>query len=215
MLGAGIKEEFDQYIHTTELSAFIADKPPQHYNLTHSFTQYFEFHQCTSRVSFHLYDKSYTMPLEEFCNACKIPYWGSLDEPPRSEYELFLTSLCNGEDRGITQARIVSIQFPAIRYFALFNGKCFVGKKDCSALCTPDLSLIHTALTGIKLYNLGAIVAHRLQLNAGSGDLYGGVYASRLAARLGISPKFNDPILPYKYLNFEVMREHRFLKCNA
>ena len=94
-------------------------------------------------------------------------------------------------------------------------GKCVAGKQDCSALCAPDLSLIHTALTGRKLYNLGAIVARRLQRNAGSGDLYGGVYASRLAARLGVSPKFNDPLLPYKYLNFKTMQEYRFLKCNA
>jgi hypothetical protein len=102
MLGAGIKEEFDQYIHNTELSAFIADKPPQHYNLTHSFTQNFEYHPRTSRVLFLLYNKSYSMSLEEFCDACKIPYWGSLDEPPKSDYELFLNSLCNIEDRGVT-----------------------------------------------------------------------------------------------------------------
>src|SRR3989337_4223759 len=112
MLGVGIKEEFDQYIHNAELSAFIADKPPQHYYLTHSSTQHFEYHPCTSRVLFHLYDRSYRMSLEEFCDAYKIPYWGSLDEPPRSDYELFLNSLCNGEDRGITHARIISIHFP-------------------------------------------------------------------------------------------------------
>src|SRR3989337_2969222 len=57
MLGAGIKKEFDQYIHNAELSAFIADKPPQHYYLTHSFTQNFDYHSRTSRVLFHLYDK--------------------------------------------------------------------------------------------------------------------------------------------------------------
>jgi hypothetical protein len=205
MLGAGIKEEFDQYIHNTELSAFIADKPPQHYNLTHSFTQNFEYHPRTSRVLFHLYDRSYAMSLEEFCDACKIPYWGSLDEPLTSKYEPFLNSLCNGEDRGVTQARIVSIHFPAIRYFALFNGKCIVGKQDCSRLCALDLSLIHTSLTGSKHYNLGAIVARRLQRNAGSGHLYGGIYASRVAARLGVSPISNDPLLPDKYLNFETM----------
>jgi hypothetical protein len=113
MLGAGIKEEFDQYIHNTELSAFITDKPPQHYSLTHSFTQKFEYHSRTSRVSFHLYDRSYSMSLEEFCDACKIPFWGSLSEPRQSDYELFLNSLCNCEDRGVTQARIKSIHaFP-------------------------------------------------------------------------------------------------------
>ena len=116
-----------------------------------------------------------------FCNACKIPYWGSLDEPPRSDYESFFTSLCYGEDRGVTQGRIKSIHFPSIQYFALFNGKCIVGKQDCSTLCAPDLSLIHTALIGIKCYNLGAIVVHRLQHNAGSGYFYGGIYASCLA----------------------------------
>jgi hypothetical protein len=45
--------------------------------------------------------------------------------------------------------------------------------------------------------------------------LYGGIYDSRLAARLGVSPNFNDPLLPYKYLNFEAMREHKFLKRDA
>jgi hypothetical protein len=188
MLSASIKEEFDQYIHNTELSAFVADKPLQHYNLTHSFNQHFEYHPRTSRVLFHLYDRSYSMSLEEFCDACKIPFWGSLSEPRQSDYEMFLNSLCNGEDTGVTQARIKCIHFPAIHYFALFNGKCIVGKQDCSALCGPDLSLIHAALTGSRHYNLGAIVARRLHRNLGNGDLYGGIYASRVAARLGSRP---------------------------
>jgi hypothetical protein len=155
------------------------------------------------------------MSLEEFCDACKIPFWGSLNEPQPSDYVMFLASLCNGEDRGVTQARIKSIHFPAIRYFALFNGKCISGKQDCSALCAPDLSIIHTALTGLKPYNLGAIVARRLHHNAGNGDLYGGIYASRVAARLGILPHPNDPILPDKYSDFEVMQRHEFIKNNT
>ena len=152
------------------------------------------------------------MPLEAFCVACKIPSWGSLDEPPKSEYESFLTSVCYGEDRGVTQARIKSIQFPSIRYFALFNGKCIMGKQDCSTLCAPDLSLIHTALTEIKCYNLGVIVAQRLQRNAESGHFYGGIYASRLAKEVGVTPLPYDPILPTQYLDFEAMKRHKFLK---
>ena len=113
---------------------------------------------------------------------------------------------------GGTQVRILSIQFLAIRYFALFNGKCIAGKQDCSALCAPDLSIIHTTLTGERHYNLGVIVACRLQRNANNGDLYGGIYASRVAAHLEIPPKFSDPIVPYKYLKFGAMREHKFLK---
>jgi hypothetical protein len=134
-----------------------------------------------------------------------------LDEPLKAKYEPFLTSLCYGEDRGVTQGRIKSIHFPLIHYFALFNGKCIVGKKDCSTLCAPDLSLIHTALTGIKHYNLGAIVARRLQHNAGSGHFYGGIYASRLAKEVGMTPLPDDPILPTQYLDFGAMKRHKFL----
>jgi hypothetical protein len=64
---------------------------------------------------FHLYDRSYGMSLEEFFDACKILFWGSLNEPQPSDYVMFPASLCNGEDRGVTQARIKSIHFLAIR----------------------------------------------------------------------------------------------------
>ena len=37
-------------------------------------------------------------------------------------------------------------------------GNVFVGKQDCSTLCAPDLSLIRTALTGERSYNLAAIL---------------------------------------------------------
>ena len=129
MIGAGIKQEFDQYVHNTELAPFIADKCTQHYNLTYSFTNKFEYHSRTSRVLFTLYDRSYGMSLEEFCDACKIPFWGSLDEPPTSDYVMLLASLCNGEDRGVTQARIKSIHFPAIRYFHFLKGNAFLVNK--------------------------------------------------------------------------------------
>ena len=110
------------------------------------------------------------------------------------------------------QGRIKSVHFPAVQYFALFNGKCIVGKQDCSILCAPDLSLIHTALTGERNYNLGAIVAHRLQHNAKSGWFYGGIYATRLARGLGVSPLPFDPILPTRYLDFDALKEHNILK---
>jgi hypothetical protein len=92
------------------------------------FTKNFKYfpHEC--RVSFNLYEHPITMPLVDFSRACKLPFWGSLDEPPMAEYEAFLSSICHGEGRGVTQARINSIHFPAIQYFALFNGKCVVGK---------------------------------------------------------------------------------------
>src|SRR5215216_6526727 len=102
MVSAGIKEEFEQYVHNAELGPYIEDKCNQHLSLTESFTKEFKFHPRESRVSFKLYDNPFTIPLERFAYHCKIPFWGSLDEPPRSEYETFLTSLCYCETRGVT-----------------------------------------------------------------------------------------------------------------
>ena len=121
MVCVGIKEEFEQYVNNVELGPYILDKCNQHLSLTELFTKEFKFHPRESRVSFKLYDYPFTLPLETFSNYCKIPFWCSLDEPPRSEFEIFLTSLCYGETRGVTQGRIKSIHFPSIQYFALFN----------------------------------------------------------------------------------------------
>ena len=106
----------------------------------------------------------------------------------------------------MAQGRIKSIHFPAIQYFALFNGNGIVGKQDCSTLCAPDLSLIRTAHTGERNYNLGAIVARRLQHNANSGYFYGGNYATRLGRELGVSLLPYDPILPMQYPDFDVLK---------
>ena len=67
MLGAGIKEEFEQYVHNIGLAPFIEDKCIQHLNLTQMFTTKFKYHSRDSRVPFSLYDKAFTMPLEELC----------------------------------------------------------------------------------------------------------------------------------------------------
>jgi hypothetical protein len=72
------------------------------------------------------------------------------------------------------------------------------------------LSLIHTALTGEKHYNLAAIIARRLQLNAGSGNFYGGIYATCVARELGVLVRQDDPIIPTQYLDFDAMGRHKF-----
>src|SRR5215216_6227318 len=115
MVRVGIKEEFEQYVHNAELGPYIADKCNQHLRLTESFTKEFKFHPRESRVSFKLFDNPFTISPETFSNHCKIPFRGSLDEPPRPEFEIFLTSLCYGETRGVTQGRIKSFNFLAIQ----------------------------------------------------------------------------------------------------
>ena len=53
-------------------------------------------------------------------------------------------------------------------------------------MCVLDLSVLKSAVLGEKQYNLGAIVARRLHLNGTSGDLFGGIYATRVANYLDI-----------------------------
>ena len=63
------------------------------------------------------------MDLEDFNRICKIPYWGSLNDPPKSLVRDFFSGITVGETRDITQATIGSIHFPAIHYFALLIGR--------------------------------------------------------------------------------------------
>ena len=101
MVRVGIKEEFEQYVHNAYLDPYISDKCDQHLILTESFVKEFKYFPCKSRVSFKLYENPFTISLERFAQLYKIPFWGSLDEPTRAEFETFLTSLCFGETRGV------------------------------------------------------------------------------------------------------------------
>ena len=156
MVLGGFKDEFDAYVRNADLEDFVLDKCRQYYYLTDSFVRKFEFSskRNTHTVLFDLYDESYTMDLEDFCYACKIPQWCSLSEPHKSEYNDFLASITVGETRNITQATIGNIHFPAIHYFSLFIGTCINGKHEHCHLCVPDLSVLKCSVLGDKQYNL-------------------------------------------------------------
>ena len=168
---AGIKEEFNAYLGNADLVIFEEEKCSQYHQLTSSFVRRLEFSSsCNSQtVLFDLYDKYYIMDLEDFTLVCKIPSWGSIRDPPKSEFRNFLASITVGESRDITQATIGSIHFPAIHYFALFIGRCIDGKDEACHMCVPDLSILRSAVLGDKSYNLGDIVARRLHLNRFNG----------------------------------------------
>ena len=57
------------------------------FSLSH-FVKIFTFFPRDSRVSFMLYDNPFTIPLENFAYHCELPFWGSLDEPPKAESSL-------------------------------------------------------------------------------------------------------------------------------
>ena len=113
MVQAGIKEEFDAYVRNADLESFVSDKCRQYLYLTDSFVKRFKFTSSRNshNVLFDLYDKSYTMDLEDFNTACKLPQWGNVSEPHKSEYKDFLASITMGEYREIMQATIGSIHF--------------------------------------------------------------------------------------------------------
>jgi len=99
-------------------------------------------------IIFNLYENSFRMDFEEFNEVYKITQWGTYSEPHKSDCIEFLASITRGETKGITQATIGSIHFPALHYFALFIGRCINGKHDHSHLCASDLSVLKCAVVG-------------------------------------------------------------------
>ena len=61
---------------------------------------------------------------------------------------------------------------------------------------------------------MGAIIARRLHLNGASGDLFGGIYATRVANYLDVPIHENDIELPPAYLDYNAMVRHQFLERN-
>ena len=78
-------------------------------------------------------------------------------------------------------------------------------------MCVPDLSVLKSAVLGDKQYNLGAIVARRLHHNSISGDLFGGIYATRLANYLDVPIHANGIGLPPAYLDYNAMFRPQFV----
>ena len=89
MVRAGIKDEFDAYVRNADLEDFMQDRGPQYYYLTDSFVRKFKFSSSrnSQSVLFDIYDQSYTMDLEDFTTAYKLPQWGSLNEPRKFKYK--------------------------------------------------------------------------------------------------------------------------------
>ena len=134
--------------------------------------------------------------------------------PVNSNIKIFLASITVEESREIAQATIGSIHFPAIHYFALFIGRCINGKDEACHMCVPNLCVLKSVVLGDKQYHLGAIVARRLHNNGLVGDLFGGIYATRVANYLVIPPHEDDRELPPAYLDYTAMVNHHFLERN-
>ena len=128
-------------------------------------------------VEFHLYDVVKKMPLDEFCKVCKIPFEGTLDEPHRKDVDGFIDTITVGETRKVSDARITSIHFPVLRYFAIFASTCLIGRGNCGNLSAPDIVILCHAFFCDDTFSMGAIVAKRLNLNRTKGPVLGGIFA--------------------------------------
>ena len=106
-----------------------------------------------------LYDEVKEMSLYDFCRVCKIPFAGSIEEPHRNDVEGFIDMIALGETRKVSDARITSIHFPILRYFAIFASRCLIGHGNCGNLSVPDIIILFHALFRDNSVSMGATVA--------------------------------------------------------
>ena len=92
---ARIKDEFDMYMRNADLEDFVSDKCRQYHYLSDSSMRRFKFTSSRNShtVLFDLYDESYTMDLEDFNTACKLPHWAMLVNLANLNIKTFLLVL--------------------------------------------------------------------------------------------------------------------------
>jgi hypothetical protein len=100
--------------------------------------------------------------------------------------------ICQGRSFTGESGKIWNIHFPSIRYFAYFITKCVLARKVVSKLSSCDLAFIIATLRGDRTYNLGSLIAFRLDANHEKGGIRGGLIASRLLALHGVVPHVLD-----------------------
>ena len=71
---------------------------------------------------------------------------GNLEEPHRKDVDGFIDTITVGEMRKVSDARISSIHFPVLRYFAIFASRCLIGHENCGNLSVPDIIILFHAL---------------------------------------------------------------------
>ena len=152
-----------------------------------------------------------------FCLVCKLPFVGSIKEPHPSDVDGFIDTITVGETRKVSDARITSIHFPVLCYFALFASRCLIGRGNCGNLSIPDIIILLHGLYSDNSVNMGGIIAKWLSLNRTKGPIFGGIYATRLAAHFNIPirhAKKKEKVLHRVYLDYKSMVAHDFIIKN-
>jgi hypothetical protein len=175
-----------------------------------SVVQDFRFSWSTSNPMVHdkIYNKSVDLPLDVFCTAIRVPQWGSLEKirgQPRQLLDVY-KEICQGRSFTGEGGKIRNIHFPP---------KCVLARKSASKLSLHDLAFIAAALRRDRTYNLGALIASRLDINREKGGIFGGLIASRLLALHGALPHFRDLQFPEEKLGLDAMVQHKFISPPA
>ena len=138
-------------------------------------------------------------------------------EPHRSDVDGFIDRIAVGETRKASNARITSIHFPVLHYFAIFASRCLIGRGNSGNLSAPDLVILCHALFRDTTFALGTIVAKRLSLNHTNGPIFGGIFASCLAKHFEIPIRHHEKeekLLPTICLYYNSMIAHDFIVKN-
>ena len=106
--------------------------------------QNFHFHARRSppTVEFHLYDEHKEMTLYDFCEVCKLPYEGSIEEPRPGDVEDFINEVTVGKGEGCRRQEWLVYIFLILRYYSLFAGRCLIGRGESGGLSAPDLTIL-------------------------------------------------------------------------
>ena len=94
----------------------------------------------------------------EFCAVCKIPFGGSIEEPHHRDVDGFIDMITVGETRKVFDARITSIHFPVLCYFAIFASRCLIGRGNCGNLSVPDIIILLHGLFCDNTVCMGGII---------------------------------------------------------
>src|ERR1041385_6927232 len=191
---AGIKEEFYGLCANAGLKRLALCRVVQYKKLTSCFINSFRYNHDAGVIKFKIFNDLLTMSLARFCDIIGVPNVGQTSRmhTQPSKLRTLFDSLCSQETRDIRRTKISSISFPHLRYFAYVIARGVLARDNTSNGYAPDFVVYANALSGRSDYNVGALIARRLAMNANKGDLFGGVYSTLIPESLDGTPHPND-----------------------
>ena len=129
----------------------------------------------------------------------------------------FVKTIVVEEPKKGSEAKVSSIHFPVLCYFAIFASRCLIGRGNSGNFSVPDIIILLHALFGDNTFSMGVVIAKRLSLNRTKDPIFGGIYATRLAKHFEIPIRHHEKgetILPPHILDYKSMVAHKFIVDN-